>query len=99
MTRAVVVGRLRALRQPGLAAPLVQDALRRLRPRVIRPEVFDEAAVARRTRLRDHYAEIGLLGRPQPPQTNREHRISQTTKVTKNAKKQIFLRAHRVLRG
>src|ERR1051325_2224494 len=74
--RAHRIGRLRALFQPVLDARFVQVDLRRLRARVVRPDVLDKAAVARRTRLGDHYTKIGLLGRAHPPQTNRQHFLS-----------------------
>src|SRR5689334_15166337 len=74
--RAHGIRGLRALLQPVLDAPLVQVDLRRLRARVVRPDVLDKTAVARRTRLGDHYTKIGLLGRAHPPQTNRQHFLS-----------------------
>src|SRR6266480_729691 len=60
--------RLRALLQPLLYFVHVDLDLDRFRHRVVVPEVFDKAAVARRARVRDHQAVEGVFLRPHPPQ-------------------------------
>src|SRR5690348_12785994 len=60
--------RLGALLQPLLHFVHVDLDLDRLRHRVVVTKVLDEAAVARRARVRHHQAVEGMLLRPHPPQ-------------------------------
>src|SRR5438128_10145643 len=60
--------RLRALLQPLLHFVDVDLDLHWLGHRVVVAEVLDEAAVARRSRVRHHETVEGMLLRPHPPQ-------------------------------
>src|SRR6187402_881626 len=71
--RAHGVRRARALAQPVVHALFVDLHVSRLRTRIVRADVLDEAAFTRRARFGDHHSEKRLLGRSHPPHTNNEH--------------------------